>query len=424
MSNMFCKYCGTQYETNGSKCPLCGASNIPAVTDDFDFLDRDNEFEAKPAAGDDDVKVYAAELKNEYEETRTAPIPAGISSYEKQNAVRPEQKKSNGTVKVVLLSLIVLALMVALFFAAKATGLFDGAGKEDDSALQEDEELQLPLNDAVVRCTGLTLDYTEMTLAGEGTAQKLNLTVEPADCTEKVHWVSSFPEIADVDAEGNVIAKTEGTVNILAVCGDQAVTCLVTVTAVPEEEPEEEPEETPEEPEEEPADTVVRLNYSDVTLSNPGEKLQLELLNLPEGENVKWSASDDVTVSVDETGLVVATATGTCKVFAEVGEDKYECIIRCNLGTEPGQKITATLNQTDITMFYSGEQYQLKVELVGETGQGKTYKWESSDEDVCTVDENGIVMAVGKGTAFVTVEVDDVTLRCTVRVNIEESTAG
>ena len=47
MDKITCKHCGTKYPADVSKCPLCGASNAPAVGDEFDFLDDD--FEATPA---------------------------------------------------------------------------------------------------------------------------------------------------------------------------------------------------------------------------------------------------------------------------------------------------------------------------------------------------------------------------------------
>ena len=143
--------------------------------------------------------------------------------------------------------------------------------------------------------------------------------------------------------------------------------------------------------------------------------------NLPEGETVEWSCDSDVIVSLDDTGLITATASGTCNVTAKVGEETYTCIVRCNLGTEPGEKITVSLNQTDITMFYEGEQYRLEVGYAEEVPENVSYNWTSSDEDVCTVDDRGTITAVGKGTATVSVDVDGVVLKCTVRVNIEDA---
>ena len=57
-----------------------------------------------------------------------------------------------------------------------------------------------------------------------------------------------------------------------------------------------------------------------------------------------------------------------------------------------------------------------------ETTEVGECKWSTSDEEICTVDDRGTVTAVAKGTATVTVEVDGVALKCTVRVNIEEET--
>ncbi|WP_308622400.1 Ig-like domain-containing protein [uncultured Enorma sp.] len=95
-----------------------------------------------------------------------------------------------------------------------------------------DERLKTSLGDRVTYVVrGVSLDQSALTLTKGGTAQ-LTATVEPIDATnKKVTWSSSAPDVATVDASGNVTAVAEGTATITAttVDGGKTATCTVTV---------------------------------------------------------------------------------------------------------------------------------------------------------------------------------------------------
>ena len=70
-----------------------------------------------------------------------------------------------------------------------------------------------------------------MTLS-EGDTARLTATVEPANATnQNVTWASSAPDVATVDASGNVTAVAKGTATITATTkdGGKNATCTVTV---------------------------------------------------------------------------------------------------------------------------------------------------------------------------------------------------
>lgn len=84
---------------------------------------------------------------------------------------------------------------------------------------------------ATVPVTGVSLDRSALTLS-EGDTARLTATVEPADATnQNVTWASSAPDVATVDASGNVTAVAEGTATITATTedGGKTATCTVTV---------------------------------------------------------------------------------------------------------------------------------------------------------------------------------------------------
>lgn len=85
-----------------------------------------------------------------------------------------------------------------------------------------------------VPCTGITLDKTELTFDGEGT-QTITATVEPADTTDPVVWVSSDPAVASIVVEDNVCtvqSVSNGDAVITATCGNQTAACNVTVSGI------------------------------------------------------------------------------------------------------------------------------------------------------------------------------------------------
>ena len=479
MDQITCKHCGTKYSAEVAKCPVCGASNLPNISGDFSFLDDDFEVTdeaaaaetvaapaepAAPAAPEDpvskDTGAYNWEdiiaeingarqadaetpadvpenepVSEEPKKAAAAAMPVWKQSGDNQDGddededdedeedePRPvrrprERKQKSKTGSTVLSVVLIAAVLVAAFFAAKHFGLFDKKEPE-----QEQETPELPVvQEQDVDCTGVTLSANTLTLTAEGASETLTATLSPADCTEKVNWVSADPSIAIVDGTGKVTAVAEGTANILVSCGDYAATCLVTVDFTTGEAGDEEPEDLPGTAEPAEEDGEMKLNHEDITIRYPGDQAQLKVENCGD-KTVTWTSDNETILKVDETGLVTALGTGTTNVHAEVDGQTFTCIVRLPLGGTEGEAVTVSLNSTDISMFYEGEQFKLEVEYEQGAPEGATYEWKSADESVCTVDADGIITAVGNGTTDVLTTVDGVVLRCIVRVRIETTT--
>lgn len=76
------------------------------------------------------------------------------------------------------------------------------------------------------------------------------------------------------------------------------------------------------------------------------------------------------------------------------------------------------LNESEISL-YTGDNATLEVTLAPEDADDKTVEWSSSDESVATVDENGVVTAIGVGVANITCAAQDgsgVKTNCSVTV--------
>lgn len=73
------------------------------------------------------------------------------------------------------------------------------------------------------------------------------------------------------------------------------------------------------------------------------------------------------------------------------------------------------LNAADTTLI-QGETFQLQSRIVPRAAIDKPVAWSSSDEDVATVSETGLVTALETGTAIITATCEGVTATCEVKV--------
>lgn len=83
-----------------------------------------------------------------------------------------------------------------------------------------------------------------------------------------------------------------------------------------------------------------------------------------------------------------------------------------------------TLNKSDFTLSKAGETYRIKATFspAGTTG---FIDWASSDTDVATVDEDGVVTGVGKGNATITATMaGGVTQKCIVRCTFSSGSSS
>ena len=81
-----------------------------------------------------------------------------------------------------------------------------------------------------IQAQSITIDNTNPNILNNGDTFKLNATVYPADTTDKsIAWSSSNPDVASVDGNGLVTAKTAGTVTITANCVNTAINATATI---------------------------------------------------------------------------------------------------------------------------------------------------------------------------------------------------
>ena len=179
----------------------------------------------------------------------------------------------------------------------------------------------------------------------------------------------------------------------------------------------------------EPAPTEcesIAFASSTVNFDAAGQTHSLSYTVQPEGceQPVTFRTSDESVAMVGELGIVTAVGPGSCTIIATCGQATASCTVICEFAaaeTEAPESVDLSdglvLSATDITFREAGESTYLSVTNLP---SGAEVFWASSNEEVATVEPNGHVVAVGKGTCYITAVVDDYTESCIVRCSFED----
>lgn len=249
----------------------------------------------------------------------------------------------------------------------------------------------------------IALSTTAFTIEA-GRSQQLTATILPLDATDKtVIWGSSDESVAQVSTSGMVTALSPGASTIVcrAMDGSGVVgKCIVTVMPV--------------------AVRSITLNTSSCNL-NGGETFQLSANILPSNaanKTLLWSSSDFSVASVDENGLITAVGNGEAAVTCSAMDGSgISAVCYVTVSSIPVSAIT--LNQTSCYTDYRNI-VQLRATVSPTNASVTNVVWTSSNNNIATVDDNGLVTAQGKGKVTITCTACDnsgVSATCEVTVS-------
>ena len=137
-----------------------------------------------------------------------------------------------------------------------------------------------------------------------------------------------------------------------------------------------------------------------------GGTIQLIASTLPErtsDNRVTYSSTDNNTAIVNEEGTVYGLKPGICVIKAKSVDGGYtaECVV-----TVEQPVGTVELNEHNISLNV-GEVKQLSAMVLPTNADNKSLVWSSSNSEVVTVDENGVITAKSEGYALVEAEYTD-----------------
>lgn len=215
---------------------------------------------------------------------------------------------------------------------------------------------------------------------------------EPTPAPGKDPEQTQAPEAT---AEPEVTPEPEATAMPEATAEPQA-TAEPEMTAGPEATAEPQATQTPE-PSEEPVETVQQDAFAaeDLTLGVK-ESAFLPLSNVPEGETLRYSSSNTRVCTVSSAGVLKGVAKGAATITVTAsGGATATCTV-----TVVAAPNKITLNKTSATLAV-GQTLDLDYTIT--QGSSATVAWTSNKKSVATVDSQGVVTAVGVGSATVTI---------------------
>lgn len=248
-------------------------------------------------------------------------------------------------------------------------------------AAEELEEFDLPVGAPRESAAGAEVEAVsapQTTAADAPIELRLGLGEVYATGLSGVALESDAPQVVTVDAsKGTLTAAGLGTARVTATntAGAQ-LTASVTVLAAPES---------------------ISLGAASLKLGK-GETAQLRLA-LPEGTaagRVAWSSSKKGVVKVDSSGKLTAKRTGSSTITATI-YNGVKATVKVSVKKAPsGVKLSPGK-----AVLGKGESGALKATLPD--GSASALTWRSSDDTVVSVDGEGVLQAVGPGTATVAV---------------------
>ena len=226
--------------------------------------------------------------------------------------------------------------------------------------------------------SGISLDVTSINLSA-GESYQLTATVSPDNATDKtVTWSSSDTNVATV-SNGIVQAVAEGTSTITVNAGGKSATCIVTVKSqiVPV--------------------ASVSLDKASLTLDKGQSEVLTATVNPSNAtdKTVSWSSSDETIASVDQNGQVTALAGGSATITAKAGEMSATCTVTITVPVE-----SISLDHSSVTLI-EGQTITLVATVNPDDAKDKTVTWNSSDSSVASVDQQGRVTAITKGSTTI-----------------------
>ena len=272
---------------------------------------------------------------------------------------------------------------------------------------QQNPEITFTYHVLVVQpITKLTLSLEKSELfIGETT--RISTAFTPEDATmQQVIYSSRNEEIATVDQNGLVTALKKGTVTLDAAAADgsgRTASIRLTVKQQPES---------------------ITLSETSFVI-NVGKTKRITAQVLPAATNdksVTWTSSDESVATVTSNGTVKPVAPGACtitcaskdlpQVYATATVEVHQLVTRVAFLEK---SLSFDVNTTCQTYW--------EIEPANATDQSVTFS--SSNEKIATVDENGLITGLKRGSCTITVKTADGSNRkATIKINVLQPVTG
>jgi len=440
MSKIICDICGTSYPETEKRCPICGC----VCDGDVQRATSEISKEGNVTTGYTYVKGGRFSKSNVKKRNKQSARPA---KEEKRAPIAAEPviedvapvKSSRGLVITAILLLLAIVAVVVYISVHYFSPISDD-GKEDNSTTASQQK-EIP-------CTSIKFDTTPITFDKKDDSVLLDVKRVPADTTDAISFESADESIAIVNkTTGMITAVGNGTTKIIITCGEVTreleVTCQIPDDTTSDDTNTDDT--TTDDDEKNDVEETLKLNRNDITFQEKGSSWMIYSGTIAKNL-ITWSSDNEEVATITD-GKVVAVGSGTTKVYAEYGDQKVSCIIRCvfkdsvgipgnggvsedgggtptpgNGGVSEDGGNTASVTYSIYTQ-YGDKTNDITISVGGKCGlylkdsNGNTVQatWTCSGS-ACTL-SGSTVTGVGSGTSTVTATYNGTSVNCIVRVN-------
>ena len=248
--------------------------------------------------------------------------------------------------------------------------------------------------------TGISIAQGKAVTITMGQSLQLGVNLTPATARATLTWASNKPKVATVDGNGLVTTVGEGKAKITVRTQNKKKT-TITVQVVDPYKP-----------------TAIAIAQGKAVTITMGQPLQLNVGLAPESARatLTWASNKPGVATVDGNGLVTPQGEGKAKITVST-HNKKKATITVQV-VDPNKPLGIAIAQGKKITMKVGETLQLSVGLNPETAQS-ALTWKTNKPAIAGVDANGIVTAVKKGKAKITVMTYN-KKKATITVNVVE----
>jgi trimeric autotransporter adhesin len=291
--------------------------------------------------------------------------------------------------------------------AGVVTGVAPGSATI--TATSENKSGTATVTVTAIPVANVTVDPTTVSLTTGGT-QQITATARDAQgnalADRAVTWESQNTNIATVSSTGLITAVAPGTTTVTATSEGKVGTVTVTVTA--------------------PAVGSINVSPGSATVyvaATTPLKATVRDVNDREmqGTTVSWSSDQPQTASVSQSGVVTGLAPGSVTIMATSGGKTGSAAITVQLAPVASVTVSpSTLNLRRDRDPTGGTLAATLRDALGNALTGREVSWSSSNTQVATVNDSGVVTAQNKGDATVTATSEGVNGTAMVKVRNDD----
>ena len=247
-----------------------------------------------------------------------------------------------------------------------------------------------------------------------GSSKTIDLRYTPSENVNKnVTFSSSDTSIFTVSKDGVITGVKEGIAVLSCVAEDLgqngAITCMVYVTA------------------QEVSATDFSITPAEDTVYI-GSTLQLTPVFTPEDTTIRdvtWTTSDETKATVDADGVVTGVAEGTAVITAtykDTTNDNKVWTSTCIVTVEKAPIHATGFEVSPTTQnIICGNKFTITPKFTPEDTTDQTVIYQSLDDTIVTVNNNGVVTGVGPGDAIIQCTAVDGGFNATVAVHVDKA---